>query len=51
MDTAKLGEQLFHIILVLRAKLCGNEEFDVSVLEPKHYLVLNLHTKRPSFYP
>ena len=51
MDTLKVGKQLFHIILGSRAKSSGNEDFDVSILDPKNYSVLNLHTQCPSVYP
>ena len=47
MDTPKVGKQLFHLILGSRDKLCGNENFDVSILDPKNHSVLNLHMQRP----
>ena len=36
IDTPKAGKQLFHLILGSRAKLFGNEDFDVSILDPKN---------------
>ena len=50
-DTPKVGKQLLHLILGPRAKSRGNEDFDVSILDPKTYSVLNLHTKCPVFLP
>ena len=47
---SKSRKHIFHFILVLGAKLCGNEDFGVSILDPKIYSLLNLYTQRPSFY-
>ena len=45
------GKHLLNLILGSRAKLCGNEDFGVSIVYPKNHSVLNLDTQCSLFYP
>ena len=51
MDTPKVGGNIFCLVLGSIDKSCVNEDFGVSILDPKNDSVLNLHTQHTSFYP